>query len=151
MDKGTFLWFTGVPASGKSTIGRLLFRFYDVGGGSLRIDGQDVRTVGQASLRRSIALVPQDPLSALNPSIQVGEQLAEPLRQHMGLSGGTLHQRVLELLAMVRVPDPARVKGKNVLLMDDVYTTGATADECARTLLAGGAQRVDILTLARVL
>jgi predicted amidophosphoribosyltransferase len=36
-----------------------------------------------------------------------------------------------------------------VLLVDDVMTTGATLDECARTILAAGAQRVDVFTLAR--
>ena len=40
-------------------------------------------------------------------------------------------------------------RGKRVLLLDDVYTTGATVDECSRILLAGGASRVDVLTLAR--
>ena len=50
----------GPSGSGKSTIGRLLFRFYDVNDGALRIDGQDVRDVTQASLRRSIGVVPQD-------------------------------------------------------------------------------------------
>jgi ComF family protein len=42
-----------------------------------------------------------------------------------------------------------RVTSRRVLLVDDVMTTGATADECARTLLAAGARRVDVLTLAR--
>ncbi|MDY6822639.1 MAG: ComF family protein [Thermodesulfobacteriota bacterium] len=45
---------------------------------------------------------------------------------------------------------PERIKGKRVVLVDDVYTTGATVNECAKTLLAGGAARVDVLTLARV-
>lgn len=47
------------------------------------------------------------------------------------------------------VPDPGRVRGLSILMVDDVYTTGTTADACARTLLNAGARRVDILTLAQ--
>ena len=50
----------GPSGSGKSTIGRLLFRFYDVTDGAVRIDGQDVRDVTQASLHDAIGVVPQD-------------------------------------------------------------------------------------------
>ncbi|CUH51973.1 ABCB family ABC transporter ATP-binding protein/permease [Shimia marina] len=50
----------GASGSGKSTIGRLLFRFYDVAAGALRIDGQDVRDVTQESLHDAIGVVPQD-------------------------------------------------------------------------------------------
>ncbi|MEL7299288.1 MAG: ABC transporter ATP-binding protein/permease [Pseudomonadota bacterium] len=50
----------GASGAGKSTIGRLLFRFYDVAGGALRIDGQDVRDVTQESLHDAIGVVPQD-------------------------------------------------------------------------------------------
>lgn len=50
----------GATGSGKSTIGRLLFRFYDVTGGTLKIDGQDVRDVSQTSLHAAIGVVPQD-------------------------------------------------------------------------------------------
>jgi predicted amidophosphoribosyltransferase len=42
------------------------------------------------------------------------------------------------------------VEGKTVLLVDDVFTTGATLNECARILKKNGAQRVNVLTLARV-
>jgi len=48
------------------------------------------------------------------------------------------------------VPDPAEVKGKNVLLIDDLYTTGSTVKECARVLRRAGASRVEVLTVARV-
>ncbi len=57
---GTTLAIVGHSGAGKSTIGRLLYRFYDVTGGSVTIDGQDVRAVTQASLRRRIGIVPQD-------------------------------------------------------------------------------------------
>jgi len=50
----------GPSGSGKSTIIRLLFRFYDVDVGTIVIDGQNIKTVQQASLRRAIGVVPQD-------------------------------------------------------------------------------------------
>ena len=50
----------GASGAGKSTLARLLYRFYDVGGGRITIDGQDIRAVQQASLRRAIGIVPQD-------------------------------------------------------------------------------------------
>ena len=50
----------GPSGAGKSTLARLLFRFYDVTGGAVRIDGQDIRDVTQASLRAAIGIVPQD-------------------------------------------------------------------------------------------
>ncbi len=50
----------GPSGSGKSTLARLLFRFYDVNAGRISIDGQDIRTVTQQSLRESIGIVPQD-------------------------------------------------------------------------------------------
>ena len=59
-EPGQMVAIVGSTGSGKSTIGRLLFRFYDVNSGSLTIDGQDVRDVTQASLHRQIGVVPQD-------------------------------------------------------------------------------------------
>jgi len=50
----------GASGAGKSTLGRLLFRFYDVTDGRVLIDGQDLRNVTQASVRRAIGVVPQD-------------------------------------------------------------------------------------------
>src|SRR5690606_17166861 len=50
----------GPSGAGKSTISRLLFRFYDVTGGAIRIDGNDLRAVRQASVRAAIGIVPQD-------------------------------------------------------------------------------------------
>lgn len=50
----------GSSGAGKSTLSRLLYRFYDIGDGAIRIDGQDIRSVTQASLRAAIGIVPQD-------------------------------------------------------------------------------------------
>jgi ATP-binding cassette subfamily B protein len=50
----------GPSGAGKSTLARLLYRFYDVTGGAIEVDGHDIRSVTQASLRRHIGIVPQD-------------------------------------------------------------------------------------------
>jgi ABC-type transport system involved in Fe-S cluster assembly fused permease/ATPase subunit len=57
---GTTLAVVGPSGAGKSTLARLLYRFYDVGTGRITIDGQDIATVTQASLRAAIGIVPQD-------------------------------------------------------------------------------------------
>ena len=65
----------GSSGAGKSTLVKLLFRFYDVTGGSIRIDGQDIRSVSQDSLRRAIGIVPQDTVlfnSSLYENVRYG-------------------------------------------------------------------------------
>ena len=60
INPGETVAIVGSSGSGKSTIGRLLFRFYDVQKGSIKIDGQDLRDITQTSLHSSIGVVPQD-------------------------------------------------------------------------------------------
>jgi len=60
LEPGAKLAVVGPSGAGKSTLARLLFRFYDVTDGRILIDGQDLRTVTQESLRRVIGIVPQD-------------------------------------------------------------------------------------------
>lgn len=74
---GQTIAIVGSSGSGKSTIGRLLFRFYDVTGGSVRIDGQDVRDVTQDSLHRIIGVVPQDTV-LFNDSIRYNIAYGDP-------------------------------------------------------------------------
>lgn len=57
---GQTLAVVGPSGAGKSTLARLLFRFYDVSSGSISIDGQDIRSISQHSLRQAIGVVPQD-------------------------------------------------------------------------------------------
>lgn len=60
VEAGQTVAIVGATGSGKSTIGRLLFRFYDVTDGAILIDGQDIRDVTQTSLHAAIGIVPQD-------------------------------------------------------------------------------------------
>jgi ComF family protein len=60
-------------------------------------------------------------------------------------------QRLTNIKGAFEVRIPEKVFGKKVLLVDDVYTTGATVNECARILLKAGAQGVDVLTVARAI
>jgi ABC-type transport system involved in Fe-S cluster assembly fused permease/ATPase subunit len=57
---GKTVAIVGSSGAGKSTVSRILFRFYDVASGAVKIDGQDIREVQQASLRAAIGVVPQD-------------------------------------------------------------------------------------------
>lgn len=66
---GQTIAFVGETGGGKSTMLKLLFRFYDVTSGSIMIDGQDLRSVTQASLRDAMGVVPQDPV-LFNQSIR---------------------------------------------------------------------------------
>jgi ComF family protein len=59
-------------------------------------------------------------------------------------------ERLHNVKGAFAVTDPALVKGQHVLLVDDLYTTGATVKECARVLRKAGARRVEVLTVARV-
>ena len=64
------------------------------------------------------------------------------------MSGGEARRR--NVLGAFKVSDPGKIKGKRVLLLDDVLTTGATVEACARALKRAGAERVHVLVLARV-
>lgn len=71
----------GPSGSGKSTLARLLYRFYDVGSGAIRIDGDDVRDLTQASVRQAIGIVPQDTV-LFNDSIEYNILYGRPDAGH---------------------------------------------------------------------
>ena len=84
-----------------------------VSGGSITFAGQDLVSLPRGSLRKiwgkQIAFVPQDPLSSLNPTLSVGEQLMEGLMQLPNASREHVRRQSYDLLEMVRIPDPATV------------------------------------------
>ena len=73
-------------------------------------------------------------------------QRVRPTRPQVQLSADERRQNVARAFRVVR---PPRVYDRHVLLVDDVYTTGATVNECSRALLQAGAKTVDVLVLAR--
>ena len=75
------------------------------------------------------------------------------VRSRVTKSQGTMtgaKARRRNVLGAFKVPDPGKVRGKRVLLLDDVLTTGATVEACARALKRAGAEQVHVLVLARV-
>ena len=78
---GRMLAIVGASGAGKSTISRILFRFYDVDSGSVRIDGRDIRSITQDSLRAAIGIVPQDTVlfnDSIGYNIRYGRPDATP-------------------------------------------------------------------------
>ena len=83
--------------------------------------------------------------------LQLAPDLLHRTRDTHSQIGLTSHQRRENMRGAFAVPHAADVKGREILLVDDVYTTGTTATECARVLRRAGASRVWVATVARTL
>ncbi len=97
---GETVAIVGPSGSGKSTIGRLLFRFYDVTGGAIRIDGQDLRAVTQASLHASIGVVPQDTVlfnDTIAYNIAYGREGASHAEIEAAAKAARIHEFIMSL------------------------------------------------------
>ena len=104
---GQVLGVVGESGSGKSTLGRAALGLLRPSNGRIEVAGSDLGAAGRAELRRlrrRIGVVPQDPASTLDPLLNVGESVAEPLQVHRVVSGRGLRQRVGELLESVSLP-----------------------------------------------
>lgn len=100
VNAGETLAIVGSSGSGKSTIGRLLFRFYDVQQGALMIDGQDVRDVTQKSLHQSIGVVPQDTVlfnDTIRYNIAYGRDNATEAEVIAAAKSAQIHDFILSL------------------------------------------------------
>ncbi|MGH7544330.1 MAG: ABCB family ABC transporter ATP-binding protein/permease [Gemmatimonadota bacterium] len=90
----------GPSGAGKSTISRLLFRYYDVDAGTIRIDGQEIREVTQASLRAAIGIVPQDTVlfnDTIYHNIAYGRPDATPAEVERAARLARLHDFIVSL------------------------------------------------------
>jgi len=85
------------------------------------------------------------------PVVPVAEDILVRKRWTEPQTGLGRKERLQNIKNAFGVRDSSKIKGGKILLVDDVYTTGATANECAKVLMRAGAARVDVLTLARAM
>src|SRR5271168_316696 len=112
---GEVLGLVGESGSGKSVTALAIMRLLDPAAtveGSIRFDRVDLLALPEEAMRRKrgqeIAMIFQEPMTALNPVMTIGEQVAEAIRAHQtGLSRQQVRQAVLDALEAVAIPDPA--------------------------------------------
>ena len=90
-------------------------------------------------------------LNGQMPVIPVDKDILARKKWTASQTGLGRKERLQNIKNAFVVNDTSKIEGKRILLVDDVYTTGATANECAKVLLKGGSKQVDVLTLARAM
>ena len=114
--KGETFGLVGESGSGKTVTARSIMRLIqtppgEISTGTVRFEGQDIYRMSDNEIReirgRHIAMVFQEPMSALNPVFTVGSQIGDVLRTNLGLSKAAARERTLEMLQLVGIPSPA--------------------------------------------
>jgi len=115
VDAGQVMGIAGESGSGKTLTALSLFGLLPHGarvGGSVRLEGTQLLGLRNSELRairgRHIAMVSQDPATALHPILPIGTQLTEHMRHHLGVTKAEALTRAAKLLETVRIPDPQR-------------------------------------------
>ena len=116
MNAGETLSLVGESGSGKSMLAYAIMRLLPRSGrfeqGRILWKGDDLLSLSEEEIRklrgRAIALIFQEPGSALNPVRTIGDQLAEPLRTHLRMTRRAARERAVELLNEVQIPEPGR-------------------------------------------
>ena len=115
IQRGETLALVGESGSGKSVTAHSILQLLPYPKaqhphGSIEFDGQNIMAMDEKSLRamrgNRISMIFQEPLTALNPLHKVGQQIAEVVKLHQVLSNKQIQQRVIELLDLVKIPDP---------------------------------------------
>ncbi|HWD55239.1 MAG TPA: ABC transporter ATP-binding protein [Acidimicrobiales bacterium] len=113
VDQGECVGVVGESGSGKTTVGlsvmKLLPNVGHVVGGTIKLLGEDLAPLNEKQMGKvrgnDVGMVFQDPLTSLNPTMKVGDQIAESARLHQGASKAEGRRRALEVLKLVEVPN----------------------------------------------
>ena len=117
LDRGTTLGLVGESGSGKSVTSLAVMGLIPtppgrIRGGSIRFEGRELLGRSERAMQdvrgREMAMIFQEPATSLNPAFQVGDQVAEMVRRHMGVSRSQAWARAVEALGAVGIPDPKR-------------------------------------------
>lgn len=112
VERGKTLALVGETGAGKTTIAKSILRILPdraakITGGNIIVDGTDVLKISENEMRsirgHKISMVFQDPMTALNPTMRVGDQIAEGIRIHNKVSKGEAAKRATEMLQMVGI------------------------------------------------
>ena len=117
VDKGESVGLSANPAAAKSTVANGIMRYMghngDIVGGTIKFKGRDMAEMSEEEIRRvrgkDIAMIYQEPMASLNPSLTLGAQLMEVPIIHEGVSRAEAFQRAYDMLAAVDIPDPKRL------------------------------------------
>ena len=114
LNAGETVSFVGESGCGKSMTALAIMGLLPAGigrvtSGSILFDGEDLTQAGDARMREirgnDISMIFQEPMTSLNPVFTIGEQIAEVLRQHRGVSDAEARSRAIDLLDAVRIPN----------------------------------------------
>ncbi|WP_118133440.1 ABC transporter ATP-binding protein [Oceanicella sp. SM1341] len=120
ISEGETVCLVGESGSGKSvtslaTMGLLPKGSLKPVGGAIRLEGEDLLACSAARLRdlraTRMSMIFQEPMTALNPVMKVGDQITEVLKAHTKLSNAECHAKVMDMLTQVGLPDVARIAG----------------------------------------
>jgi len=114
IQKGECVGLVGESGCGKSTTGLSIMRLLppngSVKGGTIEIDGRDLASLSEKEMQavrgNNVALIPQDPMTSLNPTMTIGRQITEGILLHKQVTKAEAREKALEVLRLVELPQP---------------------------------------------